>query len=198
VIVSTSHKNRRNKSLHARRRSIRKGQQEQLFAVVTELKGRQSLVVCEEFSPSRLNRYTRSSGKPCTNVLEAFAVNWGLYHYGFNNKAIVPYYKLDLKGTEYQPHLDRIQNDELKSDFKFILADLSLLVLGRGFDKTPHAYLAVFVGTNWLDVIASKNGNMAKHHFYHWQAVAAGAPAAVNTVDDASVEDDATLGEDED
>jgi hypothetical protein len=194
MIVSTSHKNARNHSQYARRRSIRKGNREQLVAVVTELKNRQSLVVCEEFSPSRMHRYTRP------NVLEAFAVNWGLADTGLKMGKVLAHrtVSFDPKKCQYQPRIDRIPNPELKSDFRLILADLSLLVDQRGFASAPHAYLAVFVGTNWLDVIASKWGNTAGHHFFHWQGVAAGAPAAVNTVDDGSAEDDASLGEDAD
>ena len=55
MIVSTSHKNPRNHSQFARRRSITKGQRERLRDVVDTLKARQGLVVYEEFSPSRLD-----------------------------------------------------------------------------------------------------------------------------------------------
>ena len=200
MIVSTSHKNPRNDSQFARRRSITKGQREQLRDVVDTLKARQGLVVCEEFSRSRLDRYQLSSGKPCKNVLHAFASHWGLAATGLKMGKVLPHRTVTFADNKnaYQPRTDRIPNAELKSDFKVILADLSLLVEHRGFDSAQHAYLAVFIGDRWLEVIASKWGNTPRHHFYHWQAVAAGAPMVGDTIDDASLKDDASLGEDED
>jgi hypothetical protein len=197
MIISTSHKNPNNKSQYARRRSIWKGRREQLFEVVDGLKAKGGLVVYEEFSPSRMGRYTKRSRTP--NVLEAFTDNWGIVKFWEKTSGVVPSLQPFTAQNQLKPaRVDRIPNQELKSDFKLIIGDLSYLVIGRGFDWAPHAYLAVFVGNNWLELIASKNGNMKGHHFYHWQAVARGAPGVGHTVDDASVQDDASLGEDKD
>jgi hypothetical protein len=125
------------------------------------------------------------------DVVGAFSMRWGLAHYSIDRKGVLPvHYAKPSK--EYSIQVGRIPNDELKSDFKLIVYDLTVIQGVREFRMAKHAYLAVFVGKARLEVIASKYGaTPGKHHFYHWQAIAKGQGVDdVVAVDDSSVEDD--------
>lgn len=191
AIISGS-RNPKNDSLYARRRSVFKGKTKQLENVISGLKNASDKVIFEQFTK-------HDGGSPVVSFNDA----WGMAEILQGTK------KIDLKA--FTPKVERIPNDELKSDFRLILADFTRLKMRFTEDDQNRGYICMFVGTNRLELIASKWGLAASarstpnlfspagtlHHFYHWQAVARGGSVQqVVTVDDSSLSEDSSEGGD--
>jgi hypothetical protein len=185
IISASRHPN--NDSLYARHRSTTKGHRHQLKEVVQALKNADDKVIFEEFSPSMLDKY----GKSGSDVVQAFAARWGMMHYAEYRSGVLPVRRAEYTKDGFNIQYHRIPNNELKSDFKLIIYDLTKIQGVRQFRAAKHGYLCVFVGDARLEVIAAKNGATPGHHFFHWQAIAKGQnPNHVCTVDDLSTKDD--------
>jgi hypothetical protein len=184
VAIISGSRNPKNDSRFARRRSILKGRTNQLTNVINGLKTASDKMIFEEFIGS-------TSDKPHLDFGDA----WGRGH--MKHRQTGPGEKLDVRS--FEPKLDRIPNQELKSDFRLILADFTTLKTRFAADPQNRGYICMFVGKNRLELIASKWGltvpTGSDHHFFHWQAVARGGSVQrVVTVDDASLSDDDSSG----
>jgi hypothetical protein len=188
MAIISANRNPKNDSLYARRRSVFKGKTKQLENIINGLKNASDKVIFEEFTKD-------GGGTP----VALFNGAWGMGEILRGTKKIDP--------KAFTPKVERIPNDELKSDFRLIFADFTKLKMRFTQDDQDRGYICMFVGTNRLELIASKWGVAASarstpnlfspagtiHHFYHWQAVARGGSVQqVITVDDSSLSEDSS------
>jgi hypothetical protein len=182
-MIISANRNPKNDSTYARRRSIMKGRVNQLEREIQGFKKANDKVVFEEFSPKTTNR---------NNVLWDFMDAWGLAAVNRDASGVLGVYRVSYNNEKARaPALHRIPDPELKSDFKLMLDDFSIVARRRFQGSDPYGYICVFVGKQSLDLICSKWGGNGKHHFYHWQAITSNASMAnAVTIDDATAQDD--------
>jgi hypothetical protein len=185
-MITSTNRNSSNGSTYARHRRITKGNKKVLQKVVDDFKTATDKQIFEEFSN-----------------FQDFSMAWG----GGRclRVAAGPLYvhKADFRGNPAK--IERVANPDLKSDLMLILSDISVMqTLNTRWVKTEteedsssaRTYICVFVGTNRLEVVASKWGfkgstSFLHNKFFHWQAIARGANLAnVVANDDLSSEDE--------
>jgi hypothetical protein len=178
-MITSTNRNSCNHSTYARHRSITKGSQQLLRKVVADFKTARDKLIFEEFG----------------NFLD-FSRAWG--GGGCLRVAAGPLYVCKLDSENKPAKTGRVQNNVLKSDLQIILSDINVMqtmqkrwVAEEDSKSSVATYICAFLGTNRLEIIASKWGFTPGHHFYHWQAIDRGANLGhVVAVDDLNDGDD--------